>query len=362
VELLHDSHPPQLSFANAVPTCVVTAREGAVQALVEHVVRTLAADNVVVETELDAGRIAFTFAVPSRSSAGNNDLIEGPLWQFLAAEFPNLRLKTTDTQCQVQFDLLATPGSALAAAALVAFQGSTDVDAAESEALAHLLHDLKNRLVAFHLALAQPHSDRTARLKAQLDASQHVDASLLLCESISTIRSALVEPEIERLDIGRFFRDYVAEKYATLPATIDIEAPGRADGIELTTSSRYLRSMLDNLIKNAVEAMPSGGRIRCDWVADMSESRLLIEVSDNGRGMSADEVESLLAGRGLPSRKDAGTGVGMMTVVAMVGRLGGTISGESQVDAGTRWIIELPAVEEPLVTVERNEANAHPVG
>lgn len=347
VELLHRSHKPGVVFERPLPACFVTAREGALQTLVEEIVKALDIDDIRIRVELGSdGGVSFTYIMGSGVSGPSTDLLKNPLWRFFSSEFPNLQLETSGDGLRVLFDVQEIPSNPFAEAALRAYRGSTAVDAAESEALAHLLHDLKNRLVAFHLALAQPHDDRTARLAARLDASQHLDACLLLCDGISTIRSALAAPEIERLDVGRFFREYFAEKYATLPSTVEIQAPSRADGMELMTSRPYLRSILDNLVKNAVEAMPEGGQIRCDWVADEEDGRLLVEISDTGCGMETEEVDSLLQGRGMRSSKDEGTGVGMMTVVAMVGRLGGLISGESALGSGTRWIIELPSIND----------------
>jgi dsRNA-specific ribonuclease/signal transduction histidine kinase len=362
IELLHRGHAPTVRFERPVPECMVSAREGVLQALVEEVVKSLApAGDVVVSADLQDRRLTLTLVSADRPSVVPAEF-GGPLWHLFSSELPGLEVEVGEHRYQVRFGLEASPPSQFAAAALRAFRGSTRAEAAESEALAHLLHDLKNRLIGFHLALAHRHSDQTARLKAQLDASQHLDASLLLCDALSSIGSALAEPEIGRLDIGRFFRDYFAEKFATLPANVEIDVPSRADGMELTTSTRYLRSILDNLIKNAVEAMPDGGRIRCEWIAEPEERRLLVEVADSGRGIAEDDLESLLSGRGLPSRKKEGSGVGMMTVVAMVGRLGGTISGESGLGTGTRWMIELPSVPEDETTSDREPVNAHPVG
>jgi dsRNA-specific ribonuclease/signal transduction histidine kinase len=362
IELLHRGHAPTVRFERPAPDCMVSAREGVLQALVEEVVKSLApAGDVIVSTDLQDPCLTLTLVSadgPSVVAAG----FGGPLWQLFSSELRSLEVEAGEHRYQVRFGLEASPPSQFAAAALRAFRDSTRAEAAESEALAHLLHDLKNRLIGFHLALAPRHNDRTAKLKAQLDASQHLDASFLLCDALSTIGSALAEPEIGRLDIGRFFRDYFAEKFAMLPANVEIDVPSRADGVELTTSNRYLRSILDNLIKNAVEAMPDGGRIRCEWIAEPEEGRLLIEVADSGRGIAEDDLKSLLSGRGLSSRKKEGSGVGMMTVVAMVGRLGGTISGESGLGTGTRWMIELPSVPEDETTSDREPANAHSVG
>jgi signal transduction histidine kinase len=364
IELLHSRHPPRVRFRRPVPECLVTARDGVLQALIDEVAKLLAPQSdLAVSVNLhDRRRVELVLVATGLSTVAGADLRD-PLWHLFELELPNLNVEMTDQRaCQVRFSLEPRPTSPFAAAAVDAYRGSTSVEAAESEALAHVLHDLKNRLVSFHLALSHPHVDRTARLMAQLDASQHLDASLLLCDALSSISSALAEPEIGPLDIGRFFRTYFAEKFATLPANIEIEVPSRADGVELTTSSRYLRSILDNLITNAVEAISDAGRIRCQWLADTEEGRLLVELADNGRGMTDADIQALLSGRRLASRKNEGSGVGMMTVVAMVGRLGGTISGESVLGAGTRWMIELPSVLEDEAAFDREPLNAHLVG
>jgi two-component system, sporulation sensor kinase E len=153
-------------------------------------------------------------------------------------------------------------------------------------------------------------------------------------------------PTIAPFDVGKFFRQYVGRKITTLPHNIRIVPPITVASCEIWTSPEFLHSIIENLVKNSIEAMPDGGEIRLDWVFDQTDKSLLIEVADTGPGIDAILLEHLLAGEPVESTKERGSGIGMVTVRTMLRGIGGTISAESVPDKGTRWIITLPSLEE----------------
>ncbi len=103
-----------------------------------------------------------------------------------------------------------------------------------------------------------------------------------------------------------------------------------------------LKTCFLNLMINAVDAMPGGGRLS---VAIRREARngagdLCIEVSDTGRGMSAEEVRT--AFEPYFSTKDTGLGLGLALTQKIVADHGGTITLESAPERGTTARILLP--------------------
>ncbi len=100
-----------------------------------------------------------------------------------------------------------------------------------------------------------------------------------------------------------------------------------------------LRRALDNLILNAMDAMPGGGvlMLRTTSANDTVE----LEVSDTGTGLTPQECERLFTP--YYTTKQHGSGLGLAIVQAVVSNHGGRISVESEAGVGTSFHIRLPA-------------------
>jgi signal transduction histidine kinase len=113
-----------------------------------------------------------------------------------------------------------------------------------------------------------------------------------------------------------------------------------------------LREVLTNLIINAVDAMPKGGKITVttydDKVAgngagqpaDAAQS-VVVEVADTGTGMPQ-EVRQRIFDPFFTTKGEQGTGLGLAVSMGIVQSHGGTIEVESEQAQGTRFVIRLP--------------------
>lgn len=99
-----------------------------------------------------------------------------------------------------------------------------------------------------------------------------------------------------------------------------------------------------NLIKNALEAIPDGGRLAIRLTADDNEVTLAFR--DNGVGIAPEEVLHLFE----PYRtsKEHGNGLGLMVSSRIVHDHGGTIAAESEVGRGTTFTVRLPRLEKRI--------------
>lgn len=103
---------------------------------------------------------------------------------------------------------------------------------------------------------------------------------------------------------------------------------------------RLYQSLL-NILMNAVQAMPGGGKLVVRaLVIPGRKNRLALEISDTGKGMSAKVKEQIYTP--FFTDKTRGTGLGMSIVKNIVAAHKGEISFESEVGAGTTFRIELP--------------------
>lgn len=99
-----------------------------------------------------------------------------------------------------------------------------------------------------------------------------------------------------------------------------------------------IRQVLLNLIQNAVQAMPGGGRLSI--FTERSDGSFTIGVADTGVGMPAEVISNLF----VPffTTKENGTGLGLSVSYGLVQAHGGKIYVESQVGAGTIFSVALP--------------------
>ncbi len=138
-------------------------------------------------------------------------------------------------------------------------------------------------------------------------------------------------------------RPRIDEKRQTLEVDVPENLP-RA----LVDPSR-IRQILTNLLTNAHLYTPSGGRLA---VAVRAAGHAIeIEVSDTGRGMSAEDVEHVFdrfyrAGNGPDEAGAPGTGLGLAIVKSLVDLHGGSIDVDSAPGEGTSFRIRLPRATE----------------
>lgn len=106
-------------------------------------------------------------------------------------------------------------------------------------------------------------------------------------------------------------------------------------------SASELREVFVNLIVNAVDAMPRGGKLAI--TCQQHETRLALKFADNGMGMPEDVRQKIF--EPFFSTKGAhGTGLGLSVSYSIIERHEGSISVTSEPGEGTTFTIDLPAV------------------
>jgi signal transduction histidine kinase len=115
-----------------------------------------------------------------------------------------------------------------------------------------------------------------------------------------------------------------------------------------------LREVLTNLIFNAVDAMPAGGRLLLETAIE--DGRAVLRVSDTGMGMT-DNVRQHCLEPFFSTKGERGTGLGLSMVYGIIQRHRGELQIESTIGKGTTFLIALPLadssdVEEPVVSAE----------
>ena len=99
-----------------------------------------------------------------------------------------------------------------------------------------------------------------------------------------------------------------------------------------------LEQALDNLISNALDAMPGGGELRLTVVTQ--DKRLEVTVADTGVGISPEDLKRVFTP--FHTTKRTGIGVGLPLARRSIERLGGSLRLLSTLGAGTQAILNLP--------------------
>jgi len=113
-----------------------------------------------------------------------------------------------------------------------------------------------------------------------------------------------------------------------------------------------LREALTNVVFNALDAMPEGGRVTLRTGLD--GERVFCSITDTGIGMN-DEVKQRVFDPFFTTKGERGTGLGLSVVYGIVTRHGGELDVRSEVGRGSVFTIRLPVGRE---TVERPQAPA----
>ena len=108
-----------------------------------------------------------------------------------------------------------------------------------------------------------------------------------------------------------------------------------------------IKQLFLNLILNATQAMPHGGRL--EIATSITENkRVRIKIADSGVGIPEKDRSKIFDPFFSTKAPGEGTGLGLTLVHAIIERSGGTIQLESQEDKGTTFIIEFPTLDEKL--------------
>jgi two-component system, NtrC family, sensor histidine kinase PilS len=140
-------------------------------------------------------------------------------------------------------------------------------------------------------------------------------------------------------------RDPLRETFTLLRHSPEIRAEHRLEedlpDEPVTTSAdvAQLKQVFWNLARNALHAMPDGGRLRAE-LRRTSAGRIQITFTDTGRGMTPEQVERLFEPF---SSSTGGTGLGLSIVYQIIRDHGGTINVRSREGQGTTITIELPS-------------------
>lgn len=116
----------------------------------------------------------------------------------------------------------------------------------------------------------------------------------------------------------------------------------------ISCEENQLKQVLLNLLKNAIEAMPSGGNIDVK-VKVKEEGKISIQIIDQGIGIPKERIPTL--GEPFYTTKEKGTGLGLMTCYKIIESHNGELTIDSEVNEGTTIEIILPTITQRVFSL-----------
>jgi signal transduction histidine kinase/DNA-binding response OmpR family regulator len=140
---------------------------------------------------------------------------------------------------------------------------------------------------------------------------------------------------------------------------IDFQMMTRVEHIPVWIDPGKMDTVLFNLLSNAFKFTLDGGKIHLSMATDVFENRVKITVEDSGQGIPGEALghifEPFYQG---DERPQAGTGLGLALVKALVELHGGAIEVQSTQGKGTQFTISLPLGNKHLRTDQMTTENA----
>lgn len=227
--------------------------------------------------------------------------------------------------------------------------------AAWRELARRLAHELKNPLFPLQLTVENLLRARQQN-PGQFEEIFKESASTLLAE-ITNLKaivsrfsefSRMPQPQFQRVELNELVESVARLFQAQLTSPDRPRTECKLEMAEaippIAADPELLHRALSNLVLNAMDAMPQGGKLTIrtrregEWT--------VLEVADTGTGLTPEECERLFTP--YYTSKARGTGLGLAIVQSIVSDHGGRISMHSEAGRGSTFVIELPANTDKL--------------
>ncbi len=213
-----------------------------------------------------------------------------------------------------------------------------------------IVHDLKNPLTIIGIAsdmAGEPHAGPDARRVAQKRIRKQVDRiSTMVSDILEFTRGSVAQSALTPIEFSEFARpviDDIARDVA--PKDVIVELVDPIPAARVAINPQRLSRVFHNLMFNAVDEMPGGGRIKVHF--RVTETELVTEIEDTGEGIAPQILPKLFEAFETFG-KSHGTGLGLSITKKIVEDHRGRIYARNVPDGGALFGFTLPlAIAKP---------------
>lgn len=233
-------------------------------------------------------------------------------------------------------------------------------------------HDFNNLLTTIlgNIELAR------ADLAAAAPIDEHLDEVRKAAESAASLtrqllafsRKQIIEPRV--VDLNHLVDNLRKMLERLIGEHIVLDIVLEKDLVAVRVDPGQFEQVLVNLVVNARDAMPNGGRMRIETAhvepdeafhtrhPDLRKGPfVLLAVSDSGQGMPEEIQAHIFEPFFTTKPLGHGTGLGLAMIFGIVKQAGGSIEVHSEIDRGTTFSIYLPKIEERITTPNKESSS-----
>jgi len=206
-----------------------------------------------------------------------------------------------------------------------------------------VLHDLKNSVAMLSMLLQNaekninnPEFQKEALVTINKAVNRQKKIISRLTEQEQDDKLSLKATDLSKL-VAMTVERIRLETVKSVTSEVSIE-----DGLTVIVDPDKIGSVFDNLIMNAVEAMPEGGHLEIKSITGRKKGMIGISFKDNGVGMTQEFIATRLF-KPFSSTKAHGLGVGMYQTREIINANRGLIEINSRPGEGTEIIVYLPS-------------------
>ncbi len=216
----------------------------------------------------------------------------------------------------------------------------TERETAWKEMAKQVAHEIKNPLTPMRLSVQ--YLEKTLKCADKEKLSEFTESMISQIDTLNSIADAfsrfasMPEMKPEKFNVAE-----AVQKVIVLYPGYDIKLTGRDSKLAIKGDKDQFVRALNNLINNAIQAIPEGREPHIALQVESKDKEVLISIRDNGVGIPEEQTEKIFEPQF--TTKTKGMGLGLAMVKNIVDGFNGSIWLTSEVGCGTTFYISLPA-------------------